>query len=369
MLFHSSIRRELGKNFSVTLVALVTIIMTTTTVRTLNEASGGAFNPSDVLIIMGYTVISDMPTILTICLFISVLSTLNRMYRDSEMVIWFSSGRGIASLIKPLLQFAWPILVAIFSLAFLLLPWAYGRIEDFRFQYERRSDIARIEPGQFQESAQGDRVFFIEKDNASSEVGHNVFIATRENGKEAVTSAKKGRIEVTANGKVLVLEKGQRLERDLNSTDLTISHFDSYTATIAGPKTVARDYEPYNAMSTLALVQNGKPEHFGELAWRAGLPIAAFNFLVIGIAVAGVNPRVGRHGNIAFAFLTFVAYFNLLVLSKNWVSQGKIQLWELLFVLHGGALLLAALWLTKRHFNWQPDNPLSTIKPRIKGSQ
>ena len=186
MLFHSSIRKELARSFGATFVVLVTVVMTMTLIRTLGEAGRGIFNPSDVMVIMGYTVLSDMPTILSLSLFIAVLSVLTRMFRDSEMVIWFGSGRGLSSLIKPLFRFAWPIFVLILALAFLVLPWAFGRIEDLRDKYEKRGDLARIEPGQFQESANGDRVFFIEKDASGKPTGNRVFIATQERGKETL---------------------------------------------------------------------------------------------------------------------------------------------------------------------------------------
>lgn len=183
MLFHSSLRKELARSFGATLVVLVTVVMTITLIRTLGEAGRGIFNPADVMIIMGYAVLSDMPTILTICLFIAINNVLTRMFRDSEMVIWFGAGQGLASLIKPLFRFAWPILLVIAALAFLILPWAYGRIEDLRDRYEKRGDIARIEPGQFQESANGERVFFIEKDATGKMAGSNVFIATHKDNK------------------------------------------------------------------------------------------------------------------------------------------------------------------------------------------
>lgn len=163
MLFHSSIRKELGRSFGATLVVLVTVVMTMTLLRTLGEASRGTFNPADVLIIMGYTVLSDMPTILSMSLFISVLTVVTRMYRDSEMVIWFGSGRGLLGLVGPLFRFAWPILLVVLTLAFVILPWSFSKIEDLRDRYDKRGDIARIEPGQFQESANGDRVFLLKK--------------------------------------------------------------------------------------------------------------------------------------------------------------------------------------------------------------
>jgi len=352
MLFHSSIRKELGRSFGATLVVLVTVVMTMTLLRTLGEASRGTFNPADVLIIMGYTVLSDMPTILSMSLFISVLSVVTRMYRDSEMVIWFGSGRGLLGLVRPLMRFAWPVLVVILALAFLILPWSFSKIEDLRDKYDKRGDIARIEPGQFQESGNGDRVFFIEKDSKGQQTGKNVFIATHEGNKETITSARSGTVEVMNGDKFLVLQNGQRLERSSGKNDMTLSTFERYGARVGADDNSARDYAPSNAKTTLELVQTPSALHMGELSWRAGLALAAFNLIWIGLAAAGANPRAGRSTNLIFAFLAFVVYFNLLVLGKNWVENGKAELIPMLLQLHGGVFLLSMLWLAKRHNHW-----------------
>nr|WP_315465231.1 LPS export ABC transporter permease LptF [uncultured Rhodoferax sp.] len=352
MLFHSSIRKELGRSFGATLVVLVTVVMTMTLLRTLGEASRGTFNPADVMIIMGYTVLSDMPTILSMSLFISVLSVVTRMYRDSEMVIWFGSGRGLLGLVRPLLRFAWPVLVVILALAFLILPWSFSKIEDLRDKYDKRGDIARIEPGQFQESGDGARVFFIEKDRKEQQSGKNVFIATHEADKETITSARKGTVEAMNGDKFLVLQSGQRLERNATTQEMTLSTFERYGVRVGADNNSARDYAPSNAKTTVELLESSSPQHQGELSWRAGLVLAAFNLIWIGLAAAGANPRAGRSTNLVFAFLAFVVYFNLLVLAKNWVENSKIELAPMLLQLHGGVFLLSMLWLAKRHFHW-----------------
>ena len=358
MLFHSSIRKELGRNFGATLVVLITVVMTMTLIRTLGEASRGTFDPSDVLIIMGYTVLSDLPTILSMCLFLAVVNVLTRMFRDSEMVIWFGSGRGLASVLRPLLRFAWPIFVVILALAFFILPWAFGRIEELRDRYEKRSDIARVEPGQFQESANGDRVFFIEKNISDQQVGSNVFIATREHDKETITSAHSGKIQVNGGDKFLVLENGQRLEKNKIKNELTLSVFETYSARIGTNDKSQRNPIESNALSTFELFKNPNEIHLAELSWRIGLTLAAFNFVIIGVAAAGVNPRVGRTGNLGIAFLAFIAYFNLLVLGKNWISTGQVNFGVYLLSLHGGTLTLGLLWLAKRHNNWTLRMPV-----------
>jgi lipopolysaccharide export system permease protein len=243
-------------------------------------------------------------------------------------------------------------LVIIVVLAFFILPWAFGRIEDLRDRYEKRGDIARIEPGQFQESANGDRVFFIEKNSDNQQTGNNVFIATHEEGKETVTSARSGHIEIMGQDKMLVLQNGQRLEKTTGKSELTVSMFERYAARVGADDLSARSYIPSSSLTTQELLQEINPRKLAELSWRAGLVLAALNFIVIGIAAAGTNPRVGRTANLGFAFLIFVVYFNFLVLGKSWVESGQVQFAPYLLVLHGGALTLSLLWLAKRSNNW-----------------
>lgn len=360
MLFHSSIRKELARSFGATLVVLVTVVMTMTLIRTLGEAGRGVFNPADVMLVMGYTVLSNMPTILSLSLFLSELSVLTRMFRDSEMVIWFGSGRGLMSLIRPLFRFAWPILVVITALAFLILPWALDRIEDVRDRYEKRGDIARIEPGQFQESSNGERVFFIEKDASGKVAGSNVFIATHKLDKETITSARSGEVELVNGEKFLILKNGQRLEKTTGKPDLTVAVFEISGAQVDADDQSARSFVPSGAKSTLELMTTPTKAHLAEISWRAGLALAAINLVVIGLAAAGVNPRVGRTANLGFAFMAFVVYFNLLILGKSWIETGQMQFTAYLLALHGGALALALAWLAKRHNNWTLRRPLAT---------
>jgi lipopolysaccharide export system permease protein len=352
MLFQSSIRQELGRSFSATLVVLATVVMTMTLIRTLGQASLGSFNPSDVMLVMGYTVLAYMPTILTMSLFISIISTLSRMYRDSEMVIWFTSGRGLATVIRPLFRFSWPIWLVVAALALLVLPWSNQKIEDLKEQYEKRSDIERVEPGQFQESAGGKRVFFVEKDASGKQAGSNVFIATNEYGKETITSARSGRLRTLGADRFLMLSNGQRLESTVGKTDLKISEFEEYGIKVNTDALGDPEYRAINTHPTLDLLKSLTPANLAELSWRFGLILAAINFVLIGIAVSSVNPRVGRSFNLVFSLFSFVFYYNLLNLGQNWITTGKLSFSVFLLSLHGGALVLGLVWLAKGHNNW-----------------
>ena len=221
MLFDSSIRKELARSFGATLVVLVTVVMTMMLIRTLGQASKGSVSPSDVMLVMGFTVLGQLPTILSLSLFIAVVGTLSRMYRDSEMVIWFASGRGLISLVRPLLRFAWPVMVVIAVLSLLVWPWANSQIQELKTRYEQRSDIDRIAPGEFQESSNGSRVFFIDKDTPDTLAANNVFIAANDGKRESVTSARSARLETQGGERMALLSDGQRLE---TSRDLSLIH-------------------------------------------------------------------------------------------------------------------------------------------------
>lgn len=352
MLFHSSLRKELSRSFGATLVVLVTVVMTMTLIRTLGQASRGSFNPSDVTLVMGYTVLAYTPTLLSMSLFIAIIATLSRMYRDSEMVIWFCSGKGLSALISPLMRFSWPIFGVIAALALMVLPWTNQRIDDLKNQYEKRGDLERIEPGQFQESANGARVFFVEKNTGGQQSGSNVFIATTERGKETVTSARSGRIDNLPQGRFLLLENGQRLETVTGTTNLKVSEFGEYGTQITSDPLAGTDTTFINTHTTVALIKEPTSAALGELSWRIGLILAAINFVIIGIAISSVNPRVGKSMNLVFSVFAFVTYFNLLSLGQSWIAAGKMTFAVYMLILHGGVSLLAIFWLAKGHNNW-----------------
>jgi len=360
MLFHSSIRKELARTFGATLVVLVTIVMSMVLIRTLGQATKGSVSPQDVMLVMGYTVLGYMPTILTLSLFIAIVGSLSRMYRDSEMVIWFASGRGLAGFLGPLLRFAWPVLAVIAAFALLVWPWTNQQTQELRDRYERRSDLDRVAPGQFQESASGNRVFFIDKDLATGGNSRNVFISTTERGKETITSAQSGRIQIEGRDRFLMLSNGQRMEVTVGQPGIKLSEFAEYSTRVGTTSGGTPDELPVRAKSTRQLTQDPTRVHLGELAWRIGLALAGLNFVVIALVLSSVNPRAGRTGGLIFALFTFVVYYNLINLGQNWIGNGRASFAGFILALHGGALLLGLAWLAKRHQQWSLRSLLSS---------
>ena len=353
MLFQSSIRRELARSFGATLVVLITIVLTIVLIRTLGQASRGIINPQDVMLFMAYSALGRLPTILTLSLFIAMVGTLSRMYRDSEMVVWFTSGQSLAGFLRPLVRFSWPVLIIIALMSLVVWPWTNQQTKNMKERYEGRSDLDRIAPGQFQESSNGNRVFFIDRDASTDrKSSSNVFIAATEKGKSSVTTARSGRIEIRGDSHILVLEKGQRLENEIGKSALKISEFEEYGTQTGDATVVTGDVSDAKLLFIPALIKAPTRANAGELAWRLGIGRAAVNFVLLAVALASVNPRGGRSGNLIFVVLTFLVYNNLINLGQSWIVGGTISFGALLLLLHGGVTLAGLAWLVKRNANW-----------------
>jgi lipopolysaccharide export system permease protein len=346
MLFDSTVRRELARTFGATLVVILTIVLTMFLIRTIGQAASGVVAPQDVVLLLGYVAMGHLPTMLALSLFVSVVLTLGRMYRDSEMAIWFASGLGLARFVKPVLYTTWPVLVVVALLVLLAWPWGNRNSIDLRDRYQQRGDLARVAPGVFQTSSDGRRVFFVERESADGVNARNVFILTRNERGESVTSARSGRLESEGDDRFLVLERGQRNDVDLKTGVRSLSSFESYRVLASERAVRAAARRPPRAVSTIDLVRDPTRPAQGELTWRLGMVLGSANLLLLGIGLAATHPRRASNWNLLFALLAFAVYYNLVTLSQAWVAGGRVSMGTMLFGLHGAAfaLALALLW-------------------------
>jgi len=253
-----------------------------------------------------------------------------------------------------LLRFAWPVMAVIAVLSLAVWPWSNTQIQELKTRYERRSDIDRIAPGEFQESANGTRVFFIDKDTPDEQAGNNIFIATSTGDKETVTSARSARMEIRGEDRIAVLSNGQRLETTRNQPGLKISEFEEYSTRIGSAPPGAAEEFSVKTRSTPALLAQPVPVHMAELGWRVGLALAALNFVVLGLALASANPRAARSTSMVLALFAFIVYYNLMTLGQSWVGSGRMGLVPFMALLHGGTLGAGMLLLAIRHNQWTP---------------
>ena len=341
MIFHRALLREFAQLATAVFLSLFLIAITTRLVRLLGQAAGGKIPTDAVVAFLGFFALNALPVLLSLTLFVTVLLTVTRSYRDSEMVIWFNAGLSLAAWVRPVLTFALPLVALIATLSMVIAPWAVRMSEQYRSRVDARDDVARVEPGVFGESRSRDRVFFVESAGSTPGEVRNVFVNSVQHGRTGVMFSRKGLVETAPNGdRFIVMLDGRRYEGVPGEADYRVMEFERYEARVES----AAGEEPvptHKSLSTLALLQNPTHANRGELVWRIGIPLSALLLALLAIPMSFVNPRAGRSVNLLFALLAYLVYQNLLSVSQARVALGRLDFALGWWLVH--AVVLAAL--------------------------
>ncbi len=323
MIFVRSALREFTSSGIAVFIVLLAITFTTQLIRFLGFAAEGGVPADAVLTLLGFSALAYLPLLLSIALFLSVLLTMSRMYRDSEMVVWFSAGAGLPTWFTPVMLYALPVSSVVAVLSLSLTPWALRKSEEFRHQIDARDDVSAIAPGVFKESKGGDRVFFVEKLTGDLSQVANIFVHSVQNQQQGVTVAQRGFVQTHENGdRYLVMLRGRRYEGIPGQADYRVVNFTRYSFRIEQGE--AKAFLPsHRSTPTQELLRSERGVDRGELVWRFGLPISALILAFFAIPLSAVNPRTGRSFNLILAALLYMVYNNLVSVVQSWVGQGR----------------------------------------------
>jgi len=338
MVFRRSLVRELTATAVALFLVLLGILFTNLVLRLLARAAGGTIAAEGILALLGFNALFYFNILLSVALFVTVLLTLSRWYRDSEMIVWFTSGQGLTAWLRPILLFATPFLIAIVVLSLWLSPWAEQRRLEYERQLESRNDMSLLAPGLFREFRSARLVVFIESVNSFDNTIRNVFLHSIDNGKDVTTVARLGFLEDAPNGdRFIVLKEGRRYEGEPGTAEFRSVEFERLGRRIE-PAEVRSLPLSLKALPTEALLAaNGAVER-AELFWRLSVPISAFVLLLLAIPLSYVNPRMGRSFNLISGAFLYMVYYNCLNLVQSVIAQGRLSMVAGLLLIHSVAI-------------------------------
>lgn len=355
-LFKRSVVSEISNHAGVVFSTLVVVWLSIILVRLLGEAAAGHIGADVVIGIGTFTTIAALPTILAVALFIGVLTTVTRSYRESEMVVWFSSGLSLLSWVNPVLRVAIPVSVLVAVLTLYATPWSHQQIEDYRARFEMRSDLSKLTSGQFLEVEKGARVFFAEESTVSEDQLGSVFVRLIDPEWHSVVVAGSARTEIATNGdRFLVLTDGHRYDLKPGTPEIRLSDFQAYGVRLeskGGNQTLEQAREKAlgvrKARPTHLLFQDKTPRADGQLMWRFAIPLAALNLALLAIPLGAVNPRMGRSGDLLIAGLVAMLYMNLINISHGWINYDRLPFGVGVWAVHALFALITALLMWRR---------------------
>lgn len=354
-IFQRALVREFAGLGLLIFTILLAIVVLSQLIRLLGDAVSGALAEEGVITLMGFASLNYLPVLFALSLFLSVLLTLIRCYRDSEMVVWFSSGVSLTRWIRPVLWYTLPVVVVIALLSLVLSPWALSKAEEYKNRLSSRDDVSAATPGVFRESGQTGRVYFIEKVEPGKNHVSNIFVQSMQNGRMGTVVAKEGMQETAPNGdRFLVLLNGTRYEGVPGQHDFKIVQFERYKMRIevAEAKLGMRRLQ---SISTPELLRHPSALNKSELEWRLGMPMSALVLALLAIPMSYVNPRAGRSFNLVVALVIYMIYNNINSVINASIGQGRIDAVAGFLGVHFSMLMLVALLFYHRItlFSWR----------------
>ena len=348
MIFRSALQREFRATAAGMFVALFAILVSVVLIRMLGDAVSGKVPADAVFALIGFGALAQLPIVLTLTLCATVLLTLSRCYRDSEMVVWFASGLSLTGFVRPVLTFALPAVAVIGVFTLMVTPWAHQQSEEFQTQLESRDDTTRVTPGVFRESSDQRRVFFAETGAGEGGKLRNVFVHSVEDGEISVIASAEGSMYVDERGdRFVVLEDGRRYDGVPGTPEYRVIDFERYEVLVEQKRAVARSQRTRATVST-ELASGRMPNQLGELSSRINIPLGAMMLTLLAIPLAYVNPRAGRGSNFIIALLAYLIYSNAVSLCDAWVSQERIGFWTAVLIPHLIALSLFGMMIHRR---------------------
>ena len=370
-LFKRSVVAEISSHAGVVFSTLLIVWLSVLLVRLLGEAANGTIGADVVLGLAAFSSITALPVILSVSLFIAVLTTVTRNFRESEMVVWFASGLSLKDWIRPVLRCAVPVAIVIAVLTLVASPWAYRQIAEYRQRYEQRSDLSKVTAGQFIETEDGARVFFAEDPTKPGDQLGNVIARVIEPDWLTVVSADSARVRTEPNGdRFLVLSQGHRYDLKPGTPEFRMFDFNRYGFRLeskndAGSIKVAREMaeRQLKARPTEQLVGDNTNNSRSQMMWRISLPLAALNLALLAIPLGAVNPRLGRSGDVLIAGLVGLLYMNLINLSRGWIGNGKLSFGLGVWLVHGVFSLLMVYMMWRKLRVKAPKTPKVDARP------
>ena len=349
MIFRRSLQQELLQTAVAAFAVLIGIVIAQRITYYIGVAASGRIASNAINTLLGFSMLKFLPMLLSLTLFLAVLLTLTRQHRDSEMVIWFSSGIGLTKWIRPVLTFAVPVIALIGFLSLIVTPWATSKSDEYREQLQRQDELASITPGVFKESKSADRVYFIESfDKLGYEV-KNIFIQSMQHQRLGVIVASKGHRETMPNqDNFLIMDQGRRYEGKPGTAEFSSTTFERYAIRLESKESKEKPQIVIQSIPSNVLLKEPNAINIAEIQGRIATPISALILVLLAIPLSFVDPRSGRSGNMMMAVLVFIIYNNLISIAQAWISQGRVAGVVGLWPVHGAFLALTLYMFYRR---------------------
>ena len=302
-------------------------------VLTTQESLSYGIPIKELMPLVGFNMLRDIPIILTLSLFLSIIITISQLYKNSEAVVMNSIGLGdrdFINLIKPIVFFTF---IVVFYLTIFAVPWAKQQKSYAEDETVNASEFSFITEGKFESFKNGEIVFYASESKTTDTVGEQnmeeIFIYALDKGKPVIVLASEAKKYTNAKSEsiYLRLKNGIRYEGLPGNENINILNFEKYDLEIVSgdiQKSIS-SFSEIEEKNTIDLFREGGVKANAEIQWRISQPISVLILSIFGVFLGKSSPRTGKGINLIVGVVLFMLYNNALLVAKSAIESGQLS--------------------------------------------
>ena len=312
----------------------------------LAEAAAGKISSSLVFQLLWLKLVSVLPKLLPVTIFLAVILTYSRLVSDNEMAILSSAGVSKLEQLKIVSYLIVPVSIFVAGISFFVAPWAEVRLEELKTQARQEADITGIAAGQFKEFSKGDRVVYVESLSDDKTTMENIFLQVRQHGKLGVLISDRAVFELDeeSGNRYIIFEDGRRYVGNPGGLDYKITEYKTYAILVEANEAVLKAASGLASIPTSILLFSDVASHKAELQWRVSSIFSCILLSLLAVLLSQLPIGEKRYVLIFISMLIYFIYSNLLGVSKSLLKHDEIPSIIGLWWVHG-SLIIAMLVL------------------------
>jgi len=302
-------------------------------VLTVQESISFGIPIRELMPLVGYNMLRDIPIIITLSLFLSIIITISQLYKNSEAVIMNSIGLGDKSFMNLIKPIVFIIFIIIFYLTIFAVPWAKQQKSFAEDETVNASEFSFITEGKFESFKNGEIVFYASESKVNDIVDEQnmeeIFIYALNNESPVIVLAAEAKKYTDANNDsiYLRLKNGTRYEGLPSDGNINILNFEKYDLEIVSgdiQKSIS-SFSEIEEKNTIDLLREGGPKANAEIQWRVSQPISLLILSIFGVFLGKTSPRTGKGINLIIGIVIFMLYNNALLVAKSAIENDQLS--------------------------------------------
>ena len=342
---------EVAKASLATIVVLMIIMVSNTMGRVLADIADGSIPATAMWPAMFAQAVTLLSLIIPLGVFFGIVFAFGRLGKDHELVVMQACGIGYRQFYLSAALVTAPLLLISIVVSLWINAQVLQYTKEVILQQDQVHEFSEFRAGQFNQSENSDGVFYMESISEDETELSEVIIGLNDNDRMVIETGDRGRNKVDEQTGDLFLEigPGERFEGVAGEADFRIISFATHGILLE--QQVDNKKEELNRVEkTLSqLSESSLLNDKVELQWRINVPIALLVLVFLAVPLSYLAPRQGRFGKVGYALAAYIAYINLVAISRAQMEAGNLPLWIGFYWVHIVFLLLALFLLYRRN--------------------